>query len=122
MKYLSVCIISLSLTFSCFGQKSEVLIKGMKAPFDGVLSDQDQMREYRKVNEQKELLGKENLKLKDLAAVQDQRIALYQEEIKVVKEDYRSLERRTFWTNVGYFALGVIVTGFAAKVAIESTR
>jgi hypothetical protein len=122
MKIVASFIICLSLTFSCHAQKSVVLPKGKEAPFDGVLSDADQMKEYRKVSEENKLLGLENLKLKDLAVTQDQRISLYQEELKVVKDDYKSLERKTFWSNLGYFALGVLVTGFAAKVAIESTR
>ena len=120
MKY-KVLTIVLS-TSMCLAQHAVVIKKDEPAPFDGVLSDSKQMKEYRKVAEEKDMLSSENIKLKDLALVQEQRAELFREEVKVVKEDLRSLERNSFWVNVGYFTLGVLVTGFAAKAAIESTR
>ena len=96
--------------------------KGDTAPHSGILVDAAQMKEFRQINEEKKLLETENLKLKDLGVINDQRIDLYKEHVKQVTEDLSRSERRAFWQSVGTFALGVVVTGFAAKVAIESTR
>jgi len=92
-----------------------ILKKGDVAPYDGILSDAAQMKEFRQINEDKKNLELQNLKLKDLSAIQDDRVELYKSELK-------SSESRSFWKSVGYFTLGVLVTGFAAKVAIEATR
>lgn len=119
IKFVLTVTLSISI---CLAQNSVVVKKDERVPFDGVLSDSKQMQEYRKVAEEKDILISENLKLKDLALVQEQRAVLFKEEVKLVKEDLRSLEKRSFWANIGYFTLGVVITGFAAKVAIESTR
>jgi hypothetical protein len=92
-----------------------VLKKGDIAPFEGILSDAAQMKEFRQINEDKKNLELQNLKLKDLSAIQDERVELYKSELK-------SSESRSFWKSVGYFTLGVLITGLAVKVAIESTR
>lgn len=118
MKSILLLILVPSITLA----DMQVLKKGDSASFDGVLIDAEQMKQFRQINEEKKLLEKENLKLKDLGIINDQRIDLYKEHVKQVTEDLSSSERRAFWQSVGTFALGVVVTGFAAKVAIESTR
>jgi hypothetical protein len=99
-----------------------ILKEGDTAPMDGILVSGERMKEFRKTNEDYKLLKLENLKLKDLGVIHEQRIDLYKDQVKRVTEDLSSSERRRFWTNLGYFALGVVVTGFAAKVAIEAGR
>jgi len=98
------------------------LNKGQVAPYEGILVDAEQMKEFRKINEDKKSLELENLKLKDLSIINDQRIDLYKTEVKRVTEDLSRSEKKAFWQSAGTFVLGVIVTGFAAKVAIEATR
>jgi hypothetical protein len=92
-----------------------LLKKGDPAPFDGIISDAAQMKEFRQINEDKKNLELQNLKLKDLSAIQDERVDIYKSELK-------SSESRSFWKSIGYFGLGVLVTSLAAKAAIESTR
>lgn len=99
-----------------------VIKEGDTAPMDGILVSSERMKQFRQTNEDYKLLKLENLKLKDLSEINDQRIVLYKDHVKQVTDDLSRSERRRFWTNVGYFALGVVVTGFAAKVAIESSR
>ena len=99
-----------------------VMKKGQEALFDGILADQKQMEQFRQTNEEKKILELQNMKLKDLAAINDQRIDLYKQEVKEVRADLSSSQRKTILYSVGYFVLGVLVTGFAAKAAIESTR
>jgi len=118
MKYLMFALLS----FSVLANDMVILKKGDQAPFDGILSNQEQMAKFRKTDEQNKLLEQQNIKLKDLADISDQRIELYKQEVKTVREDLSSSQRKTFWSSVGFFALGAVITGLCAKVAIESTR
>lgn len=111
MRYLLVALLIVKLAHA----DMTILKKGDVAPYDGILSDAAQMKEFRQINEDKKNLELQNLKLKDLSAIQDERVEVYRSELK-------ASESRSFWKSVGYFTLGVLVTGFAAKVAIESTR
>ena len=99
-----------------------IVKKGDPAPFEGILVDGAQMKEFRQINEDKKNLELQNLKLKDLALVQDERVDLYRKQSESLNSELSKSESRSFWKSVGYFTLGVVVTGFAAKVAIESTR
>jgi len=114
--------ILLVLSFSSYAQKLEVLNEGQKAPYDGLLADKKQMEQFREINERKKLLEKQNIQLKDLALTKDQRIKFHQENADFYKQELRKQESRTFWAKVGYFTLGVVVTGLAAKTAIEASR
>jgi hypothetical protein len=118
MKYILLFLIS----FNVFAQQQVILDKGQTAPFDGILSDSDQMKKYRTINEEKKLLDKEVIKLRDLNLTKDERMKLYKEEAADWKQQYRKEQVKGFWSKVGYFTLGVLVTGVAAKAAIEATR
>lgn len=119
MKYMLIFTIVLS---SNLRAEMTVLKKGDAAPFDGVLSDAAQMKEFRQINEDKKNLELQNVKLKDLGDIQEQRIDLYKQEVQRVREDLSRSEKKAFWQSAGTFVLGVLVTGFAAKVAIEASR
>jgi lipopolysaccharide export LptBFGC system permease protein LptF len=99
-----------------------ILKKGDTAPFEGVLVDAPQMKEFRQINEDKKNLELQNLKLKDLALINEERVELYRVQSELLNKELSKAETRSFWKSIGYFALGVVVTGMAAKVAIESTR
>jgi len=115
---LTFLLSSINISFA----EMTALNKGDTAPYQGVLIDSEQMKEFRKINEDKKSLELENLKLKDLSLINDQRIELYKTEVKQVREDLSRSEKKAFWQSAGTFVLGVLVTGFAAKVAIEATR
>lgn len=96
--------------------------EGAPAPFTGILVDAEQMEKFRALNERAKLLEEQTVQLEDLALVKDRKIELYQDEADMFRTKYRRQQFKTFWSNAGYFALGVLVTGLAAKAAIESTR
>ena len=118
MKSILLLILVPSITLA----DMQVLKKGDSASFDGVLVDAEQMKEFRQINEEKKNLELQNIKLKDLGVIQEQRIDLYKQEVQRVTEDLSRSEKKAFWQSAGTFVLGVLVTGFAAKVAIEATR
>ena len=121
-KMKTIISILLVFSFTAHAQKLEVVKKGQKAPYSGLLADKKQMEQFREINEKKKLLEKQNIELKDLALTKDQRIKFHQENADFYKQELRKQESRTFWAKVGYFALGVVVTGIAAKTAIEASR
>jgi len=108
-------------TFNVFAQNTVLLNKGESAPFDGVLSDSDQMKIYRQSNEEKKLLQDKVLTLKDLNATIQERSDVYKAEGDYYRSQLRTQEFRGFWANVGYFALGVLATSLAIK-ASENVR
>jgi len=118
MKYLLIVLLIMQTSHADMA----ALKKGDSAPFDGIISDAAQMKEFRQINEEKKLLELQNLKLKDLSAVQDERVELYKRQASSLNDEIGKAESRSFWKSIGYFTLGVLVTGLAAKVAIESTR
>lgn len=118
MKYILIALLSINAATA----EMVVLKKGEAAPYDGILSDVAQMKEFRQINEDKKNLELQNLKLKDLAVVNEERIGLYRQQADLLNKELSKSEVRSFWKSVGYFTLGVLVTGLAAKVAIESTR
>lgn len=118
MKYILIALLIVRLAHA----EMITLDKGQIAPFGGVLVDAEQMKEFRQINEDKKNLELQNIKLKDLGVIQEQRIDLYKLEVQRVREDLSRSEKKAFWQSAGTFVLGVLVTGFAAKVAIEATR
>jgi hypothetical protein len=115
-------LLILLLTFNCFAQQMVKLDEGQKAPFAGILSDSEQMKTFRKTNEELKLTKKQNITLKELAVVQERQAKLYKEESDAYRTQLRREQVKSFWAKVGYFALGVLVTGLAAKTAIEASR
>lgn len=118
MKYILVFL----LTFNCFAQDIVELNKGDAAPFRGALVSPEQMQEFRQINEDKKRVDLQNIKLKDLADVNEQRIDFYKSEVKNVQNQFARERTKHFFEKIGYFALGVVVTSVAAKAAIEASR
>jgi len=111
MKYILVFILLIN---PCFSDVVKVE-KGTPAPFTGALVDAKQLSEFRKTREI-------NIKLKDLRIVNEKRIDFYKDEAIHYQVLIKKERMQHFWEKAGYFALGVIMTGLAARAAIESTR
>lgn len=118
MKYILLFLLS----FNCLAGEIVQLNKGDAAPFKGALVAPKQMNKFRKINEENKLLKKKTTKLQDLALVKERKFKIVADESAHYQKLYRRQQVKTFWSNVGYFVLGVAVTGFAAKAAIEATR
>ena len=96
--------------------------KGHKAPEDGFFVNPPNMKKLRKINEDKKILEKENLKLKDLSAIQDQQIDNYRELSKESQKELRKEKTKGNFKGIGGFVLGVLATSLAAYAAIRVTR
>lgn len=119
MKLLLIILLSIS---SCFAIDITPLKKGEPAPAQGFFVDSANMKELRKINEQKKLLERENVTLKDLGEINEQRIGTYK---KLAQESEKQLIRektKGTFKGIGGFILGVAATSVAAYAAIRFTR
>lgn len=115
-------ITSITLTTTSFSQDVVKLNKGDQAPFTGALMSESKTNELRKNDEQRKLLVKENLTLKDLRLLDAEKLDIYKNRLNTTEKELNKASTRRFFSNIGYFVLGVVITGVAAKAAIESSR
>lgn len=115
-------ILTLTIWTTSYSANIVKINKGDPAPFSGVLVTNAKLDEFAGTKKKSELqdgkirsLEALSLNLKDQIAYQKDRARTYQRE--VLKAD-----TKRFFSNSGYFILGVLLTGVAAKAAIESTR
>lgn len=120
MKTLVLILILICNT--CLAIDVKPIKKGEAASFDGFLVSKEDLKKLRQINEEKKLLDKQNIKLKDLAAIRDSRVKLYKEEVEY---NYKALQReRTKGKINGVlgFLVGVLATGAASYVAIKVSK
>lgn len=119
LKSILILLIASNLAFSA----SVVPIKkGDIAQFSGALVTAEKLDQFRKTDELAKLRVKQIQNLRDLSIVKDQRIEFYQRQVTVTRRELFKSDSKRFMTNVGYFVLGTLLTGFAAKAAIQATR
>lgn len=95
---------------------------GTTSPCDGFFVSSDKMQELAKNADELELsrklvLAQEHLRKLDLGEIEH-----YKSQSKAAHKALSQSNAQKVWLGIGAFALGVVVTGFAAKAAIESTR
>ena len=103
------------ISFNCFSQNAIKIKKGEKASFSGALVKEETLD--RLIKSDKKVLVLEQLRLID-----EQKVDIYKDRLLNTEKELSKSNRRKFWSNIGYFTLGVIITGLAAKTAIESAR
>lgn len=57
-----------------------------------------------------------------LQVLTESEVEFYKVRSQNLAKEYSKAENKAFWSNLGFFALGVVITGIAAKTAIESTK
>lgn len=119
MKLFIILIMFLNVSYS---QEIVGLKKGDVAPFDGALVDQGQMKKFREHKTQLDLEITQNDALKTLNDRLENKLTIKDREIKEMEWELTRTRVKGNIYNVGFFVLGVVITGFAAKAAIESTR
>lgn len=112
---------TISPSFACDKNVTKVA-QGNPAPCSGWHVSEPQMQDFAKQTDQLQLA-------KDMNKVNEQLIRLNETEIEYFRnksvvrgKELEKAETRRFWSNLGYFALGVVLTGVATKAAIESAK
>lgn len=102
-------ILLITLTTSAFAQNAVTLEKGDITPFRGVLLTHERAEKAVKAE-------KSNIVLKDLRIAQDELIEYHKQDAKTQRKKLSEAKFDSFLANMGYFVVGVLVTGFAFKV------
>lgn len=122
MKYLILFLLS----FNLLAQDIVVLKKGDVVPFDGVLFSKEKELQLRQLTLDKQALEKQNETLNKLFEFQQKeieittaRIILHQEQNNILADKVVRQQENTFWQNVAYFGLGVVITGVVSYGAFQ---
>lgn len=111
MKILAI-LISLIISTNSLAQDAVKIEKGEPAKFSGILLTKERAEKAMKAE-------KKSIVLSDLAITQEEITEYYKGQAREYRKKLRNEEFRSFWVGVGYFTLGVLVTGFAFKVTHE---
>lgn len=95
---------------------------GTNSPCDAWIVSEPTMQKIMQTDEQLELQKKLQLQMEHLRTLDQKEIEYYKVQSQSVQAKLEKEDGRRFWSNLGYFTLGVVLTGVAAKAAIESTR
>ena len=102
-------MIMLLLSNTVFAQNSTVLYEGDTAPYDGLLLTHERAEKAVKAE-------KANIVLKDLRISHMELISYHKSDAKLSRKRLSEAKFDSFLANMGYFVLGVVLTGFAFKV------
>lgn len=119
MKVLLIFLISIS---QCFALDVTPIKKGDPAPQNGFFIDAENMQEMRKINEEKKLLNKENVTLKDLAIINESRISTYQEYVKKSSDDANWEKTKGTAKGIAGFLIGIGSAALAGYVMMKASK
>ncbi len=86
-----------------------------------VVSD-EQMQEFAKSADKLELNKKEKEIDLQMLRLSEREVEYYRQKSDITRKELLKADNKRFWTNLAHFSLGVVLTGIAAKAAIESTK
>jgi hypothetical protein len=121
MKLLLALLLFINTAFAC-DKNVQKLSKDSPSPCAGWLVSEDQMQSFAKQTDQLELNKKSAEVHSQMLKLTEKEMDYYKQKSVSVGKELDKADSRRFWTNLGHFALGVVLTGIAAKAAIESTK
>lgn len=119
---LAILLLLLTQLAKACPMNVQKISEGDKAPCSGWVVSNNQMQEFTRTDEQLELHKKLVETHKQLQKLSEAEIAFYKRRSEAQEKALSQSENKRFWLTAGAFALGVVLTGVAAKAAIESTR
>lgn len=116
MKNLIILLtLLITLISKSFAQNAASIKQGEVAPFTGVLLTEERADKAMKAE-------KKVIKLEDLRIAQEELINYHEEQSKTYRRKLVEAKFESFGYVVGAFVIGVLVTGFAAKMNQEINR
>jgi len=106
---MKLVLIFILIASSVFAQDAAVLNEGDIAPFSGILVKQERLETLVKAE-------KSNIVLRDLRATQDELIEYHKDTSRLYRKRLAEAKWDGFWSNTGYFVLGIVLTSVAFKV------
>jgi len=117
MKLLIVLLLTLSQAFAI---DVTPIKKGQPSPGNGFFIDTKNMKEIRKINEEKKNLKKQTITLKDIGHIDQERIAVHKRYARAAQKQLEWEQTKGTWKTIGGFALGVLITGAIGYAALRS--
>ena len=96
--------------------------KNDPSPKDGFFISKESLKEMRTINEKKKLLERENVSLKSLGTVNEERIEIYKEQAKKTQKALSWEHTKGYMKGTGGFILGVLATTLAAFAAGKAIK
>lgn len=119
-----IILLLLSHMGQAFGCDKDVtkVTQGTPAPCSGWHVSEPQMQEFAKTADKLTIEEKMNQVNKQLLLLSEVEIDFYKQRSLSQSKELQKAESKRFWATTGAFVLGVVLTGVAAKAAIESTK
>lgn len=105
-----------------FGGNITPIKSGETASYDGFLVSKEQMVVFRTINEKKKLLERKNILLEDLQITHKDMIMHHRNRADSLNKQLRWQETKSTFSNMGYFFLGVFITGAASYATIRTLK
>ena len=106
---MKLILLLIFLTNAAFAQNAAILNEGDNAPFSGILVKEERLETLVKAE-------KSNIVLRDLRATQDELIEYHKDTSRLYRKRLAEAKWDGFWSNTGYFVLGIVLTSVAFKV------
>ena len=119
MKILMILIL---LTNNVLAIDITPIREGEKATKDGFFIDPPNMKKLRKNNEERKLLKKENIELKELGLVQEEKGKLLKNQWEETSKALTKAQIQGTTRGIGGFLLGVVATSLAAFAAAKAIK
>lgn len=119
---LLLTILSSSLYATDCAKNVQKISVGALAVCSGWLVSEPQMQDFAKQTDENKIMREQVSLHEKRQLLTDIELETYKQNNKQLEKEIARVERKSFFLQAGAFALGAILTGFAAKVAIESTR
>lgn len=121
MKLFISLILFTSTALAC-PNNVQLISKGEPSPCSAWVVSSDTMQKMAKTDEELEKTKKLVLAQEHLQKLSEAEIEFYKQRSANQQKQLVKAETKSMLMTVGAFALGVVLTGIAAKAAIESTR
>jgi hypothetical protein len=89
---------------------------------DSWIVSEPQMQDFARTDDKLKVEETRGLTLEKLRVLDAQEVDFYKARADKLHKENQSLDNKRFWSNLGFFVLGIVLTGVAAKAAIESAK
>lgn len=121
LRIILISCLTFSTAFACPNNVQKIKA-GEPAPCSAWLVSEPTMQEMARNKDELETSKKLILAQEHLQKLTEEEAEFYKRRASAREKELEKAEVRSFWKTAGAFALGVVVTGLAAKAAIEASR
>lgn len=121
LKLALIVFLSSNIVLACPNNVQKIKA-GEASPCNAWIVSEPTMQKMAKTDEELEKTKKLVQAQEHLQKLSNAEIEFYKQRSRAQQKELEKAEIKSFWKTTGAFALGVVLTGLAAKAAIEATR